>query len=120
MVPIREVVIRPIGTPRYAVTLLLNGVAVETGLDTGSVGLRVLPRTIQKVGIVPGHEAVTYSFGSGVQLDVYAAKVDIEIGSARGHVPLQAVERVSCVGARQCPADKVLPEAYGLTLIRKT
>lgn len=114
VVPIREVVIRPIGTPRYAVTIMINGAPVEVGLDTGSVGLRVLPRASKRVGIQPGQQPVTYSYGSGVQLDGFLAVADLQIGTVRGSVPLQAVSRVSCVNGSNCPAAKMPPQAYGL------
>jgi hypothetical protein len=114
VVPIREVVIRPGGTPRYAVTLRINGAPVEVGLDTGSVGLRVLPGASRRVGIQPGPQVVIYSYDSGVQLDGHRAVADLQIGAARGKVALQAVERVSCVNGGDCPAATLPSAAYGL------
>lgn len=114
VVPIREVVIRPAGTPRYAVTIVVNGVPIETGLDTGSIGLRILPRAVAHAGVVAEAQTVRYSYGSGVQLDGHRATVDLAIGAARGRVPVQAIERVSCANGGSCPASRVPPAAYGL------
>lgn len=113
VLPIREVVIRPVGTPRYAVTIIVNGVPIETGLDTGSVGLRILPRAARRAGIVAGPQLVRYSYGGGVELDGGRATVDLTIGAVRGQVPVQSVDRVSCVDGGDCPAAKVPPAAYG-------
>lgn len=113
-VPIREVAIRPAGTPRYAVTITVNGVPVETGLDTGSVGLRILPRMVARAGIAAEPPTVRYSYGSGVQLDGHRASVGLAIGEVCGQVPVQAIERISCVDGRACPAARVPPDAYGL------
>ena len=115
VVPIREVVIHPIDTPRYVVTVTINGMPFEVGLDTGSVGLRLLPKAVERAGVIPGSQPARYSYGSGVQLDGQVATADIQIGSAKGKVTLQAVERVSCVAQKKnCPATYVSPAEYGL------
>ncbi|SEK25478.1 hypothetical protein SAMN05216382_0053 [Sphingomonas palmae] len=115
IVPIREVDIRPVGTPRYVIEFVVNGAPMMAGLDTGSTGLRLLPRAAARARVAPGGEAETYSYGSGVELDGRRVDADVAIGGARGRVAIQAIDRVTCV-ARQpdCPAARVSPDAYGL------
>lgn len=76
VVPIREVVIELAGAPRYTVTVTINGTPIEAGLDTGSVGLRILPAATLRAGVTPGVQPATYSYGSGVQLDGTIASAD--------------------------------------------
>ena len=114
VLPIREVVIQPIGTPRYVVTISINGAPIEAGLDTGSVGLRLLPRAVRRAGIAAGVQPDSFSYGSGVQLVGRRALADAAFGTIRGRIPLQAVETVSCVTGRECPGDRVQPQAFGL------
>ena len=112
IVPIREVDIRPIGTPRYVIEIVVNSAPMMAGLDTGSIGLRLLPRAAARARVAPDGEAETYSYGSGVELDGRRVEADVAIGGARGRVAIQAIDRVTCV-ARQsdCPAARVAPDA---------
>lgn len=115
VVPIREVVIRPIGTPRYVIEVVVNGVPMLAGLDTGSTGLRLLPRAVRRAHVTPNGPPETYSYGSGVELDGHRAGAAVTIGGARGRVDLQAVERVGCVHRlRTCNASGLSPDEYGL------
>ena len=115
VVPIREVVIRPIGTPRYVIEVVVDGVPMLAGLDTGSTGLRLLPRAVRRASVAPNGPSETYSYGSGVELDGHRATVDVAIGGARGRATIQAVDRVGCVpGEQTCNASHLLPEEYGL------
>lgn len=115
VVPIREVVIRPIGTPRYVITVTVNGVPMEAGLDTGSLGLRLLPRAVARAGIAAGGAGYTYGYGSGVVLDGPDARALVRIGASQARIAVQAVARVTCrKGAQKCPAGHLEPGAYGL------
>ncbi|GAA0660053.1 hypothetical protein FHT00_002895 [Sphingomonas insulae] len=115
VVPIREVDIRPIGTPRYAIEVVVNGTPMLAGLDTGSTGLRLLPRAAALARIAPGGEPERYDYGSGVLLDGHQARADVAIGGARSMVTVQAVDRVGCNARKpDCPASHLAPADYGL------
>ncbi|OPB02759.1 hypothetical protein ACTACV_27330 [Pseudomonas syringae] len=114
VVPIREVLIEPSGTPRYSLTVTINGRPIEVGLDTGSVGLRILPAATLSAGVTQGVQPAIYSYGSGVQLDGTIAYTDIQIGTVKGKIAVQAVERVSCVAGKNCPAATLTAAQYGL------
>jgi len=117
VVPIREVDIQPEGTPRYVIRVVVNGVAMDAGLDTGSVGLRLLPRAVAKAGIVATGPSYTETYGSGVVLDGPNAAASVQIGALQHRIGLQAVHDVGCkAGGDGCNAHPgtLDPAQYGL------
>jgi hypothetical protein len=114
-VPIREVVIAGAGSVRYAIEVVVNGVPILTGFDTGSTGLRLLPRAAARAQVAQSDVEETYSYGSGVKLEGKRALVGLSIGAARGRVIVQAVNHVGCVAKQpDCPASHLAPSSYGL------
>jgi len=115
VVPIREVVIQPIGTPRYVITLVVNGVPMEAGLDTGSVGLRLLPRAADRANVRASGPGYAYGYGSGVVLRGPDVQANVRIGKSEQGITLQAVRSAGCRdGGNRCPAGKLTPQHYGL------
>lgn len=115
VVPIREVVIPDGGDVRYAITITVNGVPFEVGLDTGSTGLRLLPRAVRNARVEAGEQPERYSYTSGVLLQGSRTMARVRLGAAAGIVAIHAIERVSCVQAKpDCPASRIPPQAYGL------
>jgi hypothetical protein len=111
-VPIREVVLSD-GTRRYAVDLQIAGHIVTAGLDTGSVGLRLLPDAA--IGTTPGATADHIGYGAGTTLDGVVAEAPLAIGALAATVRVQAVRTIGCAATRpDCPAGKVDPSRFGL------
>lgn len=112
VIPIRSATMAN-GDLRYSVTLRIGSTLVETQLDTGSVGLRVLPGVLNPQDVVAHSEPVQIQYGSGVRLDGHLAVAQVSLGQARAQVPMQLVESVSCSEARpKCPASQVPLNAF--------
>jgi hypothetical protein len=115
VVPIREVVIPDGGGVRYTVIMTVNRVPVQVGLDTGSTGLRLLPRAVKRARVVPGEQPEQYSYDSGVLLQGRRATARVAFGSASAPVTIQAIDQVACTRAKpHCPASRVPAASYGL------
>ncbi len=111
-VPITEVVLSD-GTRRYSVPLTVAGRQVTAGLDTGSVGLRLLPDAA--AGTTPTGTPETYSYGVGTQLTGVVARAPVAIGDLAGDIRVQAVRSIGCTAARpDCPARHIPPARFGI------
>ncbi len=101
-VPIRQVQLSD-GTTRYAIPISVGGQPVLVGLDTGSVGLRLLP-TAQS-GLQSTGKANHEPFGSGVVLDGPIARGQIGVGNRSAVIGVQQVLGVHCAkGGNACAA----------------
>ncbi len=115
VVPIHEVLIGPKMVPRYTINVIVNGQPLQAGLDTGSTGLRLLPRAVAQAGISSSGIDATYGYGSGVTLIGPNTLASVEIGSSKKEILLQAVRMTGCRGGgNDCPAGKLTPSQYGL------
>lgn len=111
-VPVREVLLSD-GARRYAVTLTVAGHRIDAGLDTGSVGLRVLPDAA--AGAKPTGSSRIYSYGAGTELEGPDAKAVVTIGDLTAPITIQAVRAVGCTRARpNCYASKLSPAQFGI------
>lgn len=114
VVPIHEVDLSD-GARRFAVTLIIDGRPVEVGLDTGSVGLRVLPRSLGPAGQAARGERVTYGYGSGTAFVGSAIQAGVAAGAAAGTIRVMRIDRVGCTDGRSdCPAGQVDPAHFGI------
>lgn len=114
-VPIRRVVLSN-GERRFVVTLRIAGREVEAGLDSGSTGLRVLPRALPPEAIGAKGEQVRYSYGSGVTFAGRAISVPVGIG-ASGDIPvrIQRVDKLGCKPEKpDCAGVRVPIETFGI------
>jgi hypothetical protein len=116
--PRAELAIREVdlatGTRRYAVTIIVAGQSVEAGLDTGSTGLRILPRAMPAPDGERGGR-VHYGYSSGIGLDGHVARVAIAFGALSGEVKVMRVEQVACDRPEaQCANAKIDVATFGI------
>lgn len=112
--PVREVDLSD-GARRYAVPITIDGQAVEAGLDTGSTGLRVLPRGMGAAGQAAKGEQVDYSYGAGTEFGGAAIKLPVAFGTVAGTARVQRIDRIGCrQGRRDCPAAHVDAARFGI------
>ncbi len=113
--PIRDVV-QPGGAHRYAVTIRIAGAPVEVALDTGSTGLRVLPRALPPDALRAQGHAVRISYNSGTRFTGPAIDLPVGLGDAPDQVV--TVQRIDAVDCREqmpgCAASRVSGEAFGI------
>jgi hypothetical protein len=110
--PIAEVVLSD-GTRRYTVPLTVAGRPVTAGLDTGSVGLRLLPAAA--AGTTATGQPEHYSYGVGTQLDGVVARASVAMGDLAADIRVQAVRTIGCTAARpDCPARHIPPARFGI------
>lgn len=92
------------GLPIYGIPVRVGGTMVEAGLDTGSVGLRVMARALRPGDARPAGSAETYTYSSGVTLPGQAGATRLAFGDHAGAARIQLIETVGCVETRQdCP-----------------
>lgn len=97
-VPIRQVRLSD-GTIRYAIPITVGGSTVLAGLDTGSIGLRLLPAA--QTGLQTTAQPNSETYGSGVILDGYVAQGQVSIGARSNSIDVQQVTGVSCDDAHK-------------------
>jgi hypothetical protein len=111
-VPIREVLLSD-GARRYAVTLSVAGHRIDAGLDTGSVGLRVLSDAA--AGAETSGSSRIYAYGAGTELEGPDARAVVAVGDLAAPIAIQAVRTVGCARSRpNCPASKILQAQFGI------
>ena len=90
---------------------------IEAGLDTGSVGLRVLRRAIGENDASTTADARSMVYAVGTMLDGVGATAEVGIGapSLHGRSDLEVINRVGCTQQRpQCPASRIDPRHFGI------
>jgi len=113
-VPVREVVL-PNGAHRYALPMALGGTAIDAGLDTGSVGLRVLGRAAAGVPVEMTTRATTYSYTSGTRFRGVVADAPLVLGEIAGRVPIDVIQTIDCRPDKpDCPAALADPATFGI------
>lgn len=116
-VPIHRKVLSD-GTVRYWIPVRIgNSRPVETMLDSGSIGLRILPGAISPDNYSMTDRPSTYGYGSGVRLNGAIANARVEIGGMAGEatIAIQVVRTIDCFEKKpKCPASRIPQEAYGL------
>lgn len=113
-VPIREVVLTD-GSRRYTIPVKVGATTIETGLDTGSSGLRVLPGVLGPDDAKPGLEPDTYSYGSGAELRGVVGRATVTVGDLSARTTLQMVRVVGCTAERpHCPPSRIPQAQYGV------
>ena len=116
-VPIHQRVLSD-GTVRYWIPVRIgNSRPVETMLDSGSIGLRILPGAVSSDNYNMTERPSTYGYGSGVRLNGNVATARVQIGGMAGEAPvaIQVVRTIDCFEKKpKCPASRIPQEAYGL------
>ncbi|WP_342627213.1 hypothetical protein AAC691_13085 [Nguyenibacter vanlangensis] len=116
VVPIQETVLSD-GARRYSITLSFGGARFDAALDTGSTGLRILPRTVDPQGVLMSERTETYGFGSGTVFDGVIGHGRVGFGDTgnaiAGAVPVQMITHVRCHEDNpKCPASRVDADDY--------
>jgi hypothetical protein len=104
------------GRPIYSVPVRVGSTLIETGVDTGSTGLRVLPNVLKEQDAQASERSQGYSYGSGIKIDGVVATAQIAFGNRAGQGLFQMIRTVGCLQRQpDCPATKVGGvEHYGL------
>jgi len=112
--PIAEVRLSD-GTRRYAVPIVVGATTLRAGLDTGSTGLRILPRVLDSGDARSTRRDDSYSFDSGAKLDGVIAGADLMLGDLRGRTTVQLVNEVGCTEDHPgCAFGKIPLSVYGV------
>ena len=113
-IPIREVV-QTDGVRRYAVPIKVGETMIEAGLDSGSTGLRVLPKTLRESDAKAGTQTDNYGYGSGTHFEGHVAVGTVSVGELSGKSTFQLIETVGCAKNNpQCPASRVPLDRFGI------
>lgn len=98
---------------RYSVTLTIGGKPVETMLDTGSVGLRVMPGVLNADNVERLNKPEHVQYASGVQLDGELVRTQVGLGGITMSTVVQQVESATCNAIRpHCIASKAPIEQF--------
>ncbi|WP_242140770.1 hypothetical protein [Sphingomonas sp. TREG-RG-20F-R18-01] len=113
-VPIREVDLSD-GTRRYVVSIAVDGHPIDAGLDTGSVGLRVLPSGVESAAMKEVGPVQRYGYAVGTTLEGPVVRTEVSVGGLREASRWQAIRTIGCSVARpDCPAAHVDRRTFGI------
>ncbi len=102
--------------PIFSVPVRVGSTVIETGVDTGSTGLRVLPNVLKAQDAQAGETPEVYSYTSGIKIDGVVGTAEIAFGKRAGQGFIQMIRTVGCVPRQpNCPATRVGGvEHYGI------
>jgi len=113
-IPIREVD-QPSGQRRFALTMSIDGKAVEVALDTGSSGLRVLAPHVSPEQQAAGGHSSSYGYESGALFKGQILKMPIALGAVTGSVDVMRVDAIACrEGKPNCPMKGADVATFGI------
>lgn len=113
-VPIHEVDLSD-GTRRYAIAIDVDGHTIDAGLDTGSVGLRVLPGVADLAATQEVGPVQRYGYAVGTTLEGPVVRADVSVGTLHGSARWQAIRSIGCSAARpHCPVTHVDRHEFGI------
>lgn len=105
----------PNGDRRFATSLMIDGHEIEVGIDTGSTGLRVLPRGLGSEADARKRPKITYSYGVGTAFEGQAITVPVAAGVLVGFVKLMSITAVGCAANHpECPVAHIDLSTYGI------
>lgn len=103
------------GDRRFTMTLMIDGKPVEVGIDTGSTGLRILPRGLGAASFAKRGSRITYSYGADTGFAGEAITVPLAAGALSGSVKVMRITGVGCVAQHpDCPVAHLDLSTYGL------
>lgn len=112
-IPIREVI--QSNGRRYTVPIKVGDTTIEAGLDTGSTGLRILPKTLGAADAAASKRGDHYGYGSGADLRGVIGHGVLRMGEVAGDTTFQLVATVGCRAEKpNCPAIRVPLEQFGI------
>ncbi len=113
-VPIHEIDLSD-GTRRYVVTIKIDSQPIDAGLDTGSVGLRVLPGGVDTATTKTVGPVQRYSYGAGTTLEGPVVRTAVSVGGLQNGGRWQIIRAIGCSAARpDCPAAHVDSRKFGI------
>lgn len=105
----------PNGDRRFATTVTIDGQTVEVGIDTGSTGLRVLPRGLGTEARARKGPTIVYRFGAGTAFDGQAITVPVAAGAVARPIRLMRITAVGCAADHaECPVAHADLAGYGI------
>jgi hypothetical protein len=105
----------PSGSIRYSVNLTVSNSPLIAMLDTGSVGLRVMPGAIPSSAVHVLPIESNYHYGNGVLLRGYFGQTAVGFGTQNTDSKqyIQLVTDVDCVWDKpKCPAPQIRQEGF--------
>jgi hypothetical protein len=114
IVPIHQTVF-PKDVIRYSIPISIGSTDIESMLDTGSPGIRVLPGTMHQSDFVATNHITSEHYGSGVLLKGVIARATVSVGGITSGMPINiaAVETVKCDSQHpNCAASHVSQQNY--------
>jgi len=109
--PIKEVDLSD-GTRRHAVTVVIDGVQMDAGLDTGSTGLRVLAPGLPATPA--GGAYAEYSYSSGLSIKGKIGHVNVQFGTVSATLPVHLIDKLGCTSQRpDCAGKKLTLADFG-------
>jgi hypothetical protein len=113
-VPIREVDLTD-GTRRYSVLIEVDGHPIDAGLDTGSIGLRVLPGVVDPGAAKDVGPVQRYSYGVGTTVEGPVTRTEVSVGGLHKSARWQAIRAIGCSAGRpDCPAARGERRKFGI------
>lgn len=110
--PIKEVDLSD-GTRRYAVPVVIAGVQMEAGLDTGSTGLRVMAPRLPETPT--GGAYTEYSYSSGLGIKGKIGRVNVQFGAVSATLPVHLIDKLGCTAQRpDCAGKKLTLAEFGI------
>ncbi|WP_140851044.1 hypothetical protein [Sphingomonas glacialis] len=96
-------------------TIEIDGHPIDAGLDTGSVGLRVLPGIVDTAVTKTVGPVQRYSYGAGTALEGPVVRTALSVGGLQNGGRWQIIRKIGCSVARpDCPASHVDPRKFGI------
>jgi hypothetical protein len=96
------------GLPAFSVPVRVGSTLIETGIDTGSTGLRVLPNVLKAEDAQASERPDIYAYGSGIRIEGVVGTAQIAFGNRAGQGLIQMIRTVGCVPRQpNCPATRV-------------
>ena len=100
----------PNGSIRYFLRLKVGDARVNAMLDSGSVGLRLLPRAVPSRAYRRMSRQCVYTFANGVELrgNFARARIALDDTGARRAIRAQVVRKLCCGSQHpNCPAEQI-------------
>jgi hypothetical protein len=112
-VPIQQVTLSD-GTIRYWIRVKIGNTSVDSLLDTGTTGLRILPDVISRADTTKG-PGDSISVGPGIVFEGEISSGTVAVGSFSAEMPFQLIDKVQCgPNLPNCRATQVPFDEYGI------
>jgi hypothetical protein len=94
--------------PIFGVSVRVGSTFIETGVDTGSTGLRILPNVLGARDAQVTDRPDVYAYGSGIRIAGVVGTAQVAFGPRAGQGLFQMIRTVGCLPRQpNCPATRV-------------